>query len=438
MWPFGRAARAARGGRAAEARAHPREGEAVAALFGLPNTVPQIVVTPETALRCPAVWAPLRLLADAVSILPLDVFAGAAADAAREKATSHAVYDLVHSRPNAWQTSAQFRRLMTERLLAWGNAYARVRDPGAPSALEPLHPARVRPFRDAAGAVWYRHTPASGPQAVLHPDEVLHLRYGPACDDDGLEAQSPLVVHRETVALAMAATDYLARFFANAATPRGLLEVPATLSPKASESIRESWERKYSGLENAHRLAVLDGGMKFTQLGMSNSDAQFLETYRAVSADISAKVFRVPPHMTGDTDRATSWGSGIEQQSIGFVTYCVGPLLDEWQQSLNAALFTAAARRRFFVEFNVDGLLRGDHKSRMEGFALMIQWGLATPNECRRKLNLPPLPGGDDRLQPLNMAPASRVMDVLLRDAGAARRALLGITGGATGDGDGD
>lgn len=399
-------------------------------LGGYGATVPGITVTPETALRCPAVYAPIRLLAGTISILPAELFLRTA-NGGRERADALPLYDLIHARPNGWQTSAQFRRLMTERLLGWGNAYARIRNPGAPSALEPLHPARICPYRASDNRVWYSYQPASGPAETLADDEVLHLRYGPACDDEGLRAESPLRLNRETVALAMAATEYLSRFFANAATPRGVIKVPTTITdPKVRDRMRAQWEERYGGLANAHRIAILDGGMEFQALSMSNQQAQFLELYRQIAVEIASKLFGIPPHMVGDTEKATSFGAGIEQQNIAYVVHTVQPVLEEWEQALDVSLLTAAGRRRMFFEFNVDGLLRGDFKGRMEGYALMIQWGLATPNEVRRWMNLVPLEGGDQRLQPLNMAPADQVMNVLMKSPAQAQRALRMLLGG--------
>ncbi len=422
-----------RGGREArhEARAspmHPRES-GWAEWLGGPNTVPGIHVTPALALRCPAVYAPIRLLSGTLSILPLQLFRRGA-DGARTPADDSPLYDLLHAKPNDWQTSAQFRRVMTERMLGWGNGYARIRNPGLPTAVEPLASPRVLPYRGSDNRVWYRYTPAKGPVETLHPDEVLHLRYGPAKDDEGLESESPLILNRETVALGMAATEYLARFFANYAVPKGALEVPTKLDRVAGQLMRDSWEERHSGLANAHRIAILDGGIKFSPIGHTNADSQFLELYKAICGEIAAKVYGIPPHLVGDTEKQTSFGAGVEQMGIGYVTHTLLPITEEWEQSLDASILTASGRRTLFWEMNVDGLMRGDFKSRMEGYALMIQWGLATPNEVRRLMNLPAIAGGDSRLQALNMAPAERIMEVLLKPSGAAEKALREILGG--------
>lgn len=400
---------------------------ALATLFGgLANTIPRIVVTPDNALRFPAVAAPIRLIASALSVMPLELFTRLE-NGGRERASAEPLFDLVHTRPNSWQSSARFRRMMVATMLAWGNAYARIVNPMAPTALEPLHPRRTFPFRDAQGRIWYRHLPRIGGPEILSSMEVLHFRYGEAKDDEDLEAESPIIAHRETVSLAMAAGEYLARFFSNSAAPRGVLEAAGAMTKEVAQQTRTDWEARYQGIENAHRIAILPQGLQYKPIGMSHADGQILELYRQVCSDIGHKVYGLPPHLTGDTEKSTSWGSGIEQQNIGYVQHVLQPIIEEMEQALDGQLLTPRQRRSMFFEMNVDGLLRGDFKSRMDGYALAIQWGLMTPNEVRRLMNLPPIEGGDSRLQPLNMAPAERIMDILLRDPAKAQRALADL-----------
>lgn len=393
-------------------------------------TATGVNVTPETALRCPAVYASVGLLADTVATIPLDLFRITGPDSS-ERATDHPLHALMHDRPNDWQTSAELRQDLMTHLCTWGNGYGRIfrRGDGTVRAIEPLYPSRVQPFRRPAGGVAYRYLPESGPQQILMPDEVLHLKRRPF-NYDSTRGRSPVELHSETIGLAMAASEYLSRFFGNSAVPKGAIEIPVALTDKSAELLRASWERRHQGLENAHRLAILDGGMKFHELGMSNEDGQVLEIYRHLVAEIAARVYGIPPHLIGETEKSTSWGTGIEQQSIGFVVYFIRPWLVAWEQALNATLLSSESRRTYKFEFNVDGLLRGDFKTRIEGLALMVQWGLATPNEARRLMNLAPLAGGDSRLQPLNMAPADKVLDILLKPSPQATRMLDDLAGG--------
>lgn len=408
---------------------HPRDPVLADMWSDSSRTAAGAAVTPDSALRCPAVYACVGLLADTIGTIPLDLFERTGPDAAR-RATGHPMHALLHDAPNAWQTSAEFRQMMVEHLCTHGNAYAEIvwRGDGMAEALEPLHPGQVMPFRRPSGGHAYRYQPTDGPARILLPAEVLHLRRRPF-ERDGLRGKSPVLEHRETIGRAMAQAEYLSRFFGNSAVPKGGIEVPTAISDKAADLLRESFERRHRGAENAHRVAIFDGGMKYVPMGASNQDSQAVEAYRDTVAEIASRIYGLPPHLVGETDRSTSWGSGIEQQSIGFVVFFVRPWLVLWEQALNRALLSAAGRQRYYYEFNADGLMRGDFKSRLEGLALMIQWGLATPNEARRLLNMAPLEGGDSRLQPLNMAPAERVMDILLRDPGKAQRALLLLSG---------
>lgn len=215
----------------------------------------------------------------------------------------------------------------------------------------------------------------------------------------------------------------------------------ATLTKEQIELVRDQFEMRHAGLANAHRIGVLQGGLDIESLGITNDEAKVIEAYSLSVAQI-ARVWGIPLHLIGETTKSTSWGTGLEQQSTGFVVYYMRPKFVVWEQALNKALMSSDMRRSFYFEFNVDGLLRGDFKARMEGYALMVQWGLATPNEIRRQMNLPPLEGGDERLHPLNMAPASRIMDVLMRkqaggneqdNADQATRALVTLIAMAQG-----
>lgn len=416
--------------------AHPRD-PVLAEIFGaIGTTASGVNVTPETARRCPEVDACVGLIEDTVATVPLDLFERTG-DGTRERRADHPLHALLHDQPNAWQTSAEFRQMLEGWRSTYGNGYARIvwRNDGVPQALEPTHPREMRPFRAPSGGVAYRWTPPDGPGRTLLQGEVLHLRDRPF-RSNLIEGDSKVERHREAIGRAMATGEYLSRFFSNYAVPKAFIEVPGTLDDKQTALLREMFERRHAGLDNAHKVGIIQGGMKLNTLGVNNDEAQVVEAYGLSVAQI-ARVWGIPLHLIGEMSKSTSWGTGIEQQSIGFVVYYMRPKFVMWEQALNMALMSADMRRRFYFEFNVDGLLRGDFKARMEGYALMIQWGLATPNEIRRQMNLPPLDGGDERLVPLNMAPASRVMDVLLREGNAsaddATRMLAAIVAAARG-----
>ena len=409
------------------AAAHPRDPVLAEWFGGAGLTDTGLSVTPATARECAAVDACVGLIEDTIATVPLDLFERG--PDGRERRDDHPLHALLHDRPNDWQSSAEFRQMMEGWRLTYGNAYARIRwqGSGVPQALEPLHPDEVRPFRAPAGGIAYRWQPQDGPAQTLLGMEVLHLRDKPF-KRNLIEGESRVTRHREAIGRALATGRYLSKFFANYAVPKAFLEAEGTLTAEQMKAAQEAFERRHGGLENAHRIGILNKGFKLNQLGVNNDEAQVIEAYRLSVGEI-AQIHGIPPHMIGLTDKTTSWGTGIEQQSIGAVIYAFRPKFVVWEQALNLALMSSGMRQRFYFEFNVDGLLRGDFKSRMDGYALMIQWGLATPNEIRRQMNLAPMPGGDERLTPLNMVPATRIMDVLLKTGpGNEARTLDGFT----------
>ena len=280
-------------------------------------------------------------------------------------------------------TSFVFRETLMTHLLLWGNAYAQIirNGKGEIIGLYPLMPNRMTVDRDSNGQIIYQyqmqdsdaHTGKSG-SVTLRPSEVLHV---PGLGFDGLVGYSPIAMAKNAIGLSIATEEYGAKFFANGATPGGILEFPGTV--KNPESIRESWNKGFSG-SNAHKVAILEEGMKYTPISISPEQAQFLET-RKFQIDEIARIFRVPPHMVGDLEKSSF--SNIEQQSLEFVKYTLEPWIIRWEQSLNRALLTEKEKPDYFVKFNVDGLLRGDYQSRMNGYAIARQNGWMSANDIR-------------------------------------------------------
>ena len=394
----------------------------LSAFLGWTPSLAGVNVTAETAMQCPPFAACVRLLSDTIATVPLDFFKRVS-DGERERANDDQRHQVTQW-PNDWQTGSELRRFLAQSTMLSGNGYAHIpfSGGGLPQQLVPLEFSRTTPFRDAQKRVWYRHWPEEGPPVTYSSAEILHVR-GPWVKGDGLLGASPVEMFREPIGLCMAQLEYLSRFFRNSAAPKGGLEVPATLGEKAVDTLREDWHRQHQGLENAHKIAVLWGGAKWKDIGIDNQKSQALELYKQ-SVSTLASLMGIPPHMIGETDKQSSWGTGVEQQAIGFITFVVRPWYVGIEQSMNKSLLTVETRKRFYYEHNADALLRGDFKTRMDGFALMIQWGLASPNEVRRLMNMPAVDGGDDRLQPLNMVPVSLVKDVLVGDADKADRAM--------------
>jgi HK97 family phage portal protein len=299
-------------------------------------------------------------------------------------------------------------------LLTWGNAYAQViRDGrGQPVALYPLLPSKMDVDRTENGKLVYTYRMDADERGKpgtmrLTRDTVLHI---PGLGFDGLIGYSPIAMAKNAIGMSLATEEYGARFFSNGANPGGVIEHPSTL--KNPTRIKESWQASYGGTGNAHRIAVLEEGMKFQQIGIPPEQAQFLETRKFQINEI-ARIFRVPPHMVGDLEKSSF--SNIEQQSLEFVKYTLDPWIIRWEQSLRQALILPSEKGRCFFQFNVDGLLRGDYASRMNGYAIGRQNGWMSTNDIRGLENMNRIPadeGGDLYLINGNMA--------RLADAGAA------------------
>ena len=346
-------------------------------------------VNEKTALQTTAVYACVRILAETIASLPFHTYRYTLNG--KEKAIEHPIYYLLHSEPNPEMTSFVFRETLMSHLLLWGNAYAQIiRDGrGRVLGLYPLLPNKVIVNRNQHGELVYQYE-KEGQTYFLRSYEVLHI---PGLGFDGLIGYSPIAMAKNAVGMAIATEEYGAKFFANGANPGGVLEHPGVVKDPAR--IRESWNAVYQGSSNAHRVAVLEEGMKFQSIGIPPEQAQFLETRKFQLNEI-ARIFRIPPHMIGDLEKSSF--SNIEQQSLEFVMYTLDPWVVRWEQAIQRALFTENEKRQYFVKFNVDGLLRGDYQSRMNGYAVGRQNGWLSANDIRELENLNRIPedlGGD-------------------------------------------
>ena len=346
-------------------------------------------VNEKTALQTTAVYACVRILAETIASLPFHTYRYTLNG--KEKAIEHPIYYLLHSEPNPEMTSFVFRETLMSHLLLWGNAYAQIiRDGrGRVLGLYPLLPNKVIVNRNQHGELVYQYE-KEGQTYFLRSYEVLHI---PGLGFDGIIGYSPIAMAKNAVGMAIATEEYGAKFFANGANPGGVLEHPGVVKDPAR--IRESWNAVYQGSSNAHRVAVLEEGMKFQSIGIPPEQAQFLETRKFQINEI-ARIFRIPPHMIGDLEKSSF--SNIEQQSLEFVMYTLDPWVVRWEQAIQRALFTENEKRQYFVKFNVDGLLRGDYQSRMNGYAVGRQNGWLSANDIRELENLNRIPedlGGD-------------------------------------------
>ena len=365
-------------------------------------------VNERSAMQMTAVYSCVRILAEAVAGLPLHLYRYTD-NGSKEKAIEHPLYRLLHDEPNPEMTSFIFRETLMTHLLLWGNAYAQIvrNGKGEVLGLYPLMPNKMSVGRDTDGKLWYTYTRSTdeaptmkGSTVKLHPYDVLHI---PGLGIDGLVGYSPIAMAKNAIGMGIACEEYGARFFANGAAPGGVLEHPGTV--KDPQKIRDSWNSVYRGTGNAHKVAVLEEGMKYTPIGISPEQAQFLETRKFQINEI-ARIFRVPPHMVGDLEKSSF--SNIEQQSLEFVKYTLEPWVIRWEQSIMRALLTEDEKKTYFAKFNLEGLLRGDYQSRMNGYAIARQNGWMSANDIRRLENLDQIPkedGGDLYLINGNMLP---------------------------------
>jgi len=359
-------------------------------------------ITELNAMQCSAVYASVRVLAETVASLPLFVYKRQATRG-KERASNHPLYPILHHRANPLMTSFEFRETLMGHLALWGNAYAEIErnNSGIPVALWPLRPDRMR-VEGKNQALQYFYTLPQGGEVRISSDNVFHVK---GLSANGFVGQSPISFARESIGLSLAAEEFGSRFFSGDATPGGVLEHPGRLSKEAKDYLSKSWQDQHQGLSQAHRLAILEEGMKFQQIGIPGKDAQFLET-RKFQVNEIARIFRIPPHMIGDLDRATF--SNVEQQAIDFVVHTIRPWLVRWEQAILRDLFFSDELDMFFAEFRVDGLLRGDTQSRFASYAVGRQWGWLSADDVRELENMNPLPSGKGTtyLIPMNMIPA--------------------------------
>lgn len=325
----------------------------------------------------------------------------------KELASDHPLFALLHDEPNPEQTSFEWLETVVAHMALRGNSYhfIEMSRSGWPVALWPIHPDLVTVRRAPdTGAIVYDVRLDVGKTRTYAASEILHFR---GLSDDGIMGLNPLAMHREQIGAARAADEYSGRFFANDGRPPGVLSTDQEIGRSLTEgqemkqAISDSWTRITTG-ENRHRVPVVDRGLKWTTIGVAPEDSQMLETRRYNVADI-ARIYGVPLMLLAETEKSTSWGAGIEQQLVAFVTYSLRSWLVRLERSMRRALMTPTEKGEYFIEFNVAGLLRGDINSRYSAYNIGRNGGWLSVNEIRDLENLNPIDGGDVYLQPLNM-----------------------------------
>lgn len=351
-------------------------------------------VTTDSAMRVTAVYACVKVIAETLSSLPFILYERNGDN--KTRAVDNYLYPILHHKPNRWQTSMEFREMLCYHVLLRGNAYAQIlRGMNNVKELIPLHPDKVKPVMRSDMSIYYEIQTESG-KIILEQEEVFHVR---GMSSDGLVGMSVIEQHAETIGSSIAANDYASRFFKNDAKPGGILKHPGHFKDtEQRKNFATQWQSAQGGI-NRGKTAVLEDGMEYQEIGVNNKDAQFLESRQYNVNDI-ARIFRVPPHMIGDLTKSAF--SNIEQQSLDFVIHTMRPWFVRWEQAVSRDLIVNDDK--YFAEFLVDGLLRGDIKSRYEAYGSGITNGWMTRNEARIAENRNPLEGLDEPLQQMNMS----------------------------------
>lgn len=363
----------------------------------------ETVVTPESALMFSAVFASVRVISETLASVPLLIYERKG-DKGKDRAVNLPLYKVLRTKPNNQKTSGvEFRQMLMSHVLLWGNGYAQILRNKAGEVLElrPMHPAVVKPRVDDAGDIYYEIRTRSG-VVKLPGNEVFHLR---GYRDSGLEGMSPITAARQAIKMGLSLESFTTNFFDGGAFPAGVLEYEGGEMPQeARDNLRNSWQDFHGGANRGKKVAILEAGLKWKPMGIPQADAQFLEQRRFQIEEI-ARIYRVPPHMLGDLTRSTY--SNIEQQSQEFVTYCLLPWFRMWEDAICRDFFDGDDRK-YFAEFLVDALLRGDTLSRSQAYQVQIQSGMLSPNEARAFENRNPRDGGDEYMALNKEIPASQ------------------------------
>ena len=381
-----------------------------------------VSVSEDSALKYPPFWAAVKIISGTLAALPFKIYRRTEGDN-KEPVADHPVAKLLRMRPNIYMDPVTFIESRQAHALTYGNGFAEIQRDGRgrPVALWPLLPNRTERKITDAGVPYYQIRLKTG-EAIELPDyNVLHIK---GLGFDGYTGYNVVTYHKEAIGAGIAVREYGARFFAGDGSPSGVLEHPSNLTKDAQERLKASWQAAHSGLSNAHRLQILEEGMKWTKTGIDPAQAQALDVQKFTVDDCS-RIFNIPPHKLGSMEHATF--SNIEEQNIDFVSSTLFYWFRKWEQEINYKLFLDAERDSHFCEILVDALLRGSIEARSKSFAMGRQWGYYSINDIRRILNLNTIgPAGDNYLDPLNMKPAGQTNPVRARQSatGDIRAAL--------------
>lgn len=367
-------------------------------------------VTHQTALSYSAVWSAISFISQTIASLPYHIYKED--QSGKAKASKYPTYQIIHKQPNPWMPAMTFWETIIGHMVSWGNGYAEKQfdRSGNITALWPIPPNRIRLVKHE-NKMLYEMT-IDGKPVYLDRRNILHI---PGMGFDGFNGYSVITMARESIGLGMAAEEFGSRFFGQGAQPGMVVSHPGKLGDTGFKNLQHSLSEKYEGLGHAHRLMLLDEGMKMEKVGLPQKDSQYLET-RVFQIEEIARWFNLPPHILKNLDKATF--SNIESQAQELVKYCLRHWMVRIEQHCDIQLLPAAARKTYYHKWNAEGLLRGDSKARAEFYKSLWNVGAISINEIRAKEDLNPVEGGDTHFVPLNTVPLETAINQSVETAG--------------------
>lgn len=379
-------------------------------------------VTIDSALQLSTVWACVRLISETIATLPLVLYKRLP-DGSREPAKDHPLYNILRQQPNYDMTAVQMVEAIAASMLLWGNAYSEKRKQGKEIvSINLLLPSKMKTTLNDDGSIKYTYTRKQG-QEIINEKDILHI---PAFSLDGRMGLSPIAYGANVMGSAMSADDAAGATFKNGLMRTVAFKIDRVLPKEQREEFRDLVEANLLGPLNVGRPAIMEGGIDAKELGINPNDAQMLET-RGFSVEEICRFYRVPPWMVGHTQSSTSWGTGMEQQMLGFLTFTLRPWLARIEQAIRKSLLEPEERDTYYAEFGIEGLLRADSASRAAFYSTMTQNGIYTRDDCREKENLPRMGGNAAVLTvQTNLTPLDQLGQA--KDTASAIKNLLGIT----------
>lgn len=366
-----------------------------------PATSAGVSVTPISAMQHTAVWGCINILSQSIAVLPLSLYKRETKNKrlVSSKAYNHPLFSLLHDEPNSDMTSFSWRVSAMVHLGVRGNHYSQIirNNGGKVVGIYPLIPENMKIVRLGSGVLAYLYTSSQYGEVPLSSDEVLHFK---GMTLDGIVGMNPIEHNRNTIGLSMAMEEFGGTYFKNGANGGGVLQTDKSLSQDAFDRLKSDWGSKYAGLVNANKPIILEEGLKWEKLAISNEDSQFLQSRKFQKSDI-ASIYRIPPHMVNEMDKATF--GNIEHQSMQFVIDAIMPWVVSMEQEMNRKLLSKSEKANHYIKFNLAALLRGDTTTRYTAYGAGIKDGWMTRNEAREMEDMNPLDGLDDPLYPLNM-----------------------------------